>query len=148
MCDKAECEPESKEEPKAEMEKCGEMSKSEPKASEADLKKSEETAALLKNEIESIKKENEELKKSVDGLVSAINSYVTKAPARKAITDIEFVKKSEEVVSEKSMTKSEITKILGEKTKNPTLSKADRDAINDFYMNNAGLEKIKHLLNQ
>jgi hypothetical protein len=134
------------------MAKCGEMTqmkKSEESSKEEVAKKSSEESALLKSELESIKKENEELKKNIEGLVAAINTYVTKkqAPARKAITDIEFVKKSEEA-QEKKLTKSEIDAILTKKAQDPKTSRQDREAINSFYLNNAGVEKIAHLLKQ
>lgn len=118
------------EDKKEDMEKCGEMK------------------PIAKSEIESLKKDNEELKKNIEGLVSAIHTFVTKkAPARKAITEIEYVKKSEAVKAEKTLSKSEITGILSKKAQDPNLSKADRDAINAFYMNGAGLDSVKHLLN-
>ena len=133
------------------MGKCGEMTemgKSEEKSVETTQEPKVED--LLKSELEAIKKENEDLKKNVEGLVSAINDYVTKkpAPARKAITDIEFVKKSEEEVKEKPLTKSEISNILAKKAQDPKLSPQDRAAINSFYLTNAGVEKIAHLLKQ
>jgi hypothetical protein len=95
------------------MQKCGDMqvAKSEEtqeeslaksEAEEA-IKKAEQDAVLVKSELEAKTKElenkNQEvetLKKSVEELVSAIGSYVTKkGPTRKAITSIEYVKKSE-----------------------------------------------------
>jgi hypothetical protein len=145
---------------KAAIEKCGEMSqmaKSEEKSVEVEKEEVEvktetnsEDTTLLKSEIETIKKENEELKKNIEGLVAAMNVYVAKkAPARKAITEIEFVKKSEEGNSEeKPLSKSEIDKILAKKVVDPSLSRTDREAINSFYLTNAGVEKIKHLLKQ
>jgi hypothetical protein len=118
-----------KKEEKEDMEKCGEMK------------------PVAKSELESIKKDNEELKKNLEGLVSAIHTFVTrKAPARKAITEIEYVKKSEAGSAEKTLSKSEINGILSKKAQDPTLSKMDRDAINAFYMNGASLETVKHLL--
>lgn len=136
------------------MAKCGDMTqmaKSETTSTVTDVKiegtkaASEET--LLKSELDSAKKENEDLKKNIEGLVSALNSYVTKkAPARKAITDIEFVKKSEETPEEKPLTKSEIGSILAKKAQDPKLSTKDREAINEFYLTNAGVDKVKHLL--
>jgi hypothetical protein len=132
------------------MEKCGEMSVQKSEKVEAEPLKSEskpEESSLLKSEIETLKKENEDLKKSVDGLIASMNTFFSKkqAPARKAITDVEFVKKSEET-SEKPLTKSEVDQILKKKVTDPKLSPADRQAINSFYLNNAGLERIKHLL--
>jgi hypothetical protein len=140
------------------MAKCGEMTqmaKSEESSQKqpevkAEEQKSSEESTLLKSELESIKKENEELKKNIEGLVAAINTYVTKkqAPARKAITDIEFVKKSEEGSQERQLTKSEIDSILAKKAQDPKTSAQDRAAINSFYLTNAGVDKIAHLLKQ
>jgi len=132
---------------KSAIEKCGEMSQM-AKSEEAQEIFSEKTV-LLKSEIESVKKENEELKKNIEGLVAAMNTFVTKrAPARKAITEIEFVKKSEDGNEEKPLSKAEIDQILAKKVVDPSLTRADREAINSFYLTNAGVEKIKHLLKQ
>jgi len=139
------------------MAKCGEMTqmgKSEEASQKAESKSSStsssEESLLIKTELEAIKKENEELKKSIEGLVAAINTFVTKkqAPARKAITNIEFVKKSEEESQEKPLTKSEIYAILAKKAKDPSTSPQDRAAINEFYLTNGSVEKIAHLLKQ
>jgi hypothetical protein len=159
---------------KSAIEKCGEVSitkseqpKEEPlntKSNDSEvLKKAEDAekaAALAKSELEAkakeletTKEENEKLKKHVEELVSAVNGYFTKkGPTRKAITSIETVKKSEvedKKPSEKSLTKSEITKILNEKASDPSLSKADREAINKYYFNGGkNVEVVKHLLTQ
>jgi len=119
---------EKEEDKKEEMEKCGDV-----------MAKSESS------NVELLKKENEDLKKNLEGLVSAMTTFVAKAPARKAITDVSLIKKSE-VESTKNLSKSEITKILTKKAQDPSLSKTDRDAINAFYFNQAGLDAIKHLL--
>lgn len=143
------------------MAKCGDMTKPEASVmnkSEEETKSetqskpaviSKEETDLLKNELENTKKENEELKKNVEGLVSAMNTFVTKrAPVRKAFTNIDIVKKSEEGTEEKPLSKSEITKILTKKASDPSLSSADRTAINEFYLTNGSLEKIQHLIKQ
>jgi hypothetical protein len=137
------------------MAKCGEMTqmkKSEEASKEVKDKSSSTSSeeSLLKSELEAIKKENEELKKNIEGLVSAINTFVNKkqAPARKAITDIRFVKKSEEEGQEKPLTKSEIHAILAKKARDPKTSSQDRAAINEFYLTNGSVEKIAHLLKQ
>jgi hypothetical protein len=135
------------------MAKCGEMTqmgKSEEASQKAESKSSSSEQSLLKSELEAIKKENEDLKKNIEGLVAAINTFVTKkqAPARKAITNIEFVKKSEEGSQEKPLTKSEINMILAKKARDPKTSPQDRAAINEFYLTNGSVEKIAHLLKQ
>lgn len=137
------------------MAKCGDQTKMDMAKSEETVKATPESkpvveeTTLLKSELETKNKEIADLKKSVEGLVSAINTYVTKkAPARKAITDIEFVAKSEEKVEEKPLAKSEIIKILNKKASTPNLSSSDRAAINDYCLNNGSMEKIQHLIKQ
>jgi hypothetical protein len=135
------------------MEKCGDMSvmKSEKSENAEPLKKAEE-AALFKSELEAKTKENEELKKHMEELVSAMNNFFAKkGPTRKAITSIEYVKKSEIENAKpepKNLTKSEVTAILNKKAADPTLSKADREAINNYYLKGGNLETVKHLLAQ
>lgn len=151
------------------MNKCGEMevAKSEKRNKEDSLKKSEdanslkkadESAALIKSELdaktkelEGIKEENEKLKKNLEEVVSAMNGFFAKkGPTRKAVTSIEYVKKSEseDKAPQKSLTKSEITAILNKKAADPSLSKADREAINKYYLKGESLEVVKHLLTQ
>lgn len=155
------------------MQKCGEMqvAKSEEQPKEAIkeeklekseenevIKKAQEEATLAKSELETkskelegAKKENEDLKKNVEELVAALNDFMTKkGPTRKAITSIEYVKKSEveDKKAEKELTKSEITAILTRKAADPSLSKTDREAINKYYLKGASLEVVKHLLTQ
>lgn len=134
-----------------EMTKPAEMTKSEKQVEvQAPTESKPEESTLLKSEIDRVNKENEELKKNLEGIVSALTTYVTKkpAPTRKAVTDIEFVKKSEEGSEQKSLSKSEITSILKKKASDPTLSSSDREAINQFYSTNGSLEKIQHLIKQ
>lgn len=159
---------------KSAIEKCGDMkvAKSEGQAKEELLTKSEDTeslkkaeeaekaAALAKSELEAktkelegIKGENEKLKKNFEEVVTALNGFLTKkGPQRKAITSIEYVKKSEieDKKSEpKNLTKSEITAILTKKASDPTLSKTDREAINKYYAKGqSNPEVVKHLLTQ
>lgn len=131
---------EDKKDDEKDIEKCGESMKMSEKNPSEDL---------LKSEVELLKKELEAQKKNFDGVLAAMTTFVSKksAPARKAITEIEYVKKSETPKeSEKNLTKSEITAILNKKAQDGSLSKSDREAINAFYMNGASLEKVKHLL--
>lgn len=136
------------------MEKCGDMSvmKSEKSENAEPLKKAEEAIVLVKSELEAKVKENEELKKNMEELVSAMNSFFAKkGPTRKAVTSIEYVKKSEVENAKpepKNLTKSEVTAILNKKAADPTLSKADREAINNYYLKGGSLETVKHLLTQ
>jgi len=106
------------------------------------------------NEADSLKKENEELKKNLDTvteIVKKLNQKSFSKPQRKAVTDIAYIGKteSEDFVQSKDvskMTKSEIAKTLSEKIKSGALSKSERQAIDNYYLNNATLETIKNLL--
>jgi len=83
-----------------------------------------------------------------------LKGFVSKeAPSQKAITKIEFVKKSEEdtVIKKKEgnvddLSKKEVTKILSEKAKSPDMKKSDRDAINNYYFETQNIDSIRHLL--
>ncbi len=127
------------------MAKCGQITSGEAPMAKSEVIKEE---SLLKSENESLKEENSNLKKSVEDLVAAMNKFVSgKAPERKAITEIGFVKKSEESNPTKQLTKSEIDMILTKKTQDASLSKSDRDAINNYYaQGKRSVEVIKHLL--
>lgn len=135
-----------------------EMQKSEEtEQSEEKLEKSTEEAELLKSEVSDLKKENEELKKSFESLTSALTKFVKKgssAPKQKAITRIEYIAKSEDEKMEKSEEKEDVTKLskseisnrLSQKIREGKLEKTDREKIDEYYLDNANLETIKHLL--
>lgn len=140
------------------MAKCGEMKQMDKSEKETVVKipaletkvevKSEDNT-LIKSQLETLSKENVELKKNVESLVDAMTKFVNtkKAPARKAITEIGFLNKSEEEkTEEKALSKGEITTILSRKAQEPTLSKSDREAIDKYYLGNAGQEIVRHLL--
>jgi len=122
-----------KEDKEEEIEKCGDMS----------VKKSEK----------SLVQENEELKKNLDTLNDLVSKLFSskKAPAQKAITAASFIAKSEEIETETveiaEMSKSEITAKL-KALDFQSLSKSDRNAINNFYLKNESVEKIKHLISK
>lgn len=122
------------EDKKEEMEKCGDMSAA---------KKSEK----------SLVEENEELKKSIETLNDLVSKLFSakKAPTQKAITATNFIAKSEELetetVSIAEMSKGEVTAKL-KALDFQSLSKSDRDAINNFYLQNGSVEKIKHLISK
>lgn len=128
-------------------EKSEEMAKSENSQKETDM---------IKAEISTVKAENEELKKSVETMTELLNKLFNsgkKAPAQKAITEIGYIAKSEESetavkgLDVSKMSKSEITNKL-KSVNYAELSKSDRDCINDFYLNNGSVEKIKHLIKE
>lgn len=134
----------------------GQMEKSEKvvvKKEESDLMKSANEA--LKTQLEKAEKDNEELKKSFSDLIKKLNGFVGKsAPKQKAITKIEYVAKSEDVVENKKedevdvtkLTKSEISTRLNEKIRNGVIKKSERELINAFYLEGKSIETIKHLL--
>lgn len=114
---------------------------------------------LLKSEIESVKQENSELKKSLEKLTSALTKFVKKgekAPKQKAITKIEYVKKSEDDESLQGegkkediakLSKSDIAKRLSEKIRSGSLEKSEREKITQYYDNGqTNIDSIKHLL--
>jgi hypothetical protein len=111
-----------------------------------------EEIQMVKSENENLKEENEELKKSLENIEGLINKMFNtkKAPSQKAITATNYIAKSEEEdnqVDFSKMTKSEITS----KLKNldySSLEKSDREAINEYCLNNASVNKIKHLIKE
>ena len=121
-----------------------------------DLNKSETvTNDLHKSEIASKDEEIGELKKSLEQLTSAMSKFVkARAPQRKAVTNIEYIAKSEEDVNKSEpakedvskLSKSEISKRLSAKIRSGELKKSDRDQITSFYDNTIQFDAIKHLL--
>jgi len=119
------------------------------------IAKSEETEteedSLVKSENEELKKSNEELKKSYEELNALVSKMFTakKVPAQKAITNVNYIAKSEETNTEEvdltKMSKNEITTMI-KSIDQESLTKSDRNAINDFYLKNASVETIKHLI--
>ena len=106
----------------------------------------EEEVEMLKSENEELKKNYEELKSMVDQLFN-----VKKAPAQKAVTNVNYIAKSEESNSEEidfsEMSKNEITAKL--KTIDYSgLKKSDREAINNYYLDNGSVDSIKHLIRE
>ena len=161
----------------------GSMSKSEAKAhysaikktlfgeseeSEEVIAKSEEESTeevIAKSEMDDIKGDlkkseeaNAELKKNIETLTGIVSKIVKRAPARKAVTQvngIEYIKKSEEKVVEKDenkvdvekLSKKEINNILSSKIRNGEITKnEDKENINKFCYGQINLEKIKYLL--
>lgn len=117
---------------------------------------SKEETALLKSELEAKDKEIAELKKSFEGLTAALTKFVkgSKAPKQKAITQIEYIQKSEEESkveeNKEDVTKlpsSEVSKRLNEKIRSGKLEKAEREKINEYYLTGSqNIESIRHLL--
>lgn len=106
-------------------------------------------ADLLKSEIDKVKAENSDLKKNLENVASLWKQFVDKnmpAPTQKAITSVDVIAKSEGSGEVTPMTKAEVTAVLLRKSQDPTLAKSDRELINAFYLNSAGIETISHLL--
>ena len=119
------------------------IAKSEMDSMKGDLKKSEEA--------------NVELKKNIETLTSIVSKIVKRAPARKAVTQvngIEYIKKTEETVVEdknavdfSKMSKKEVNSLLTAKLRSGEITKSeDRENINKFCYGQIDLEKIKYLL--
>jgi hypothetical protein len=114
------------------------------------LNKSEisiDEVSLLKSELEAVKAKSVEEKKNLE---AALQNFLTKfvektAPAGKAITSLDIIAKTENVGGEKTLSKSEINERLLAKSKDLTLSKNDREAINSYYFTK-DIQKVSHLL--
>lgn len=122
------------------------------KNEEEDEEKDEEIK-MAKSEIENLKSENEELKKNIDSMNDLLNKLFNskKAPAQKAVTATSYIAKSEEQEVEQfnvsSLSKGEIVSKL-KVLDYSSLSKSDRDNINEYCLNNASVDKIKHLIKE
>jgi hypothetical protein len=122
---------------------------------EQSMEKSEEVEAKKDNdEVEMLKSENEELKKSYEQLNELVSKLFNtkKAPAQKAVTNVNYIAKSEETeVEEKedfsNMSKSEVTAKL-KAIDYSELKKSDREAINNYYLDNGSVDSIKHLIRE
>ena len=139
------------------------MNKSEDLDAEEKTEKESKEETLLKAEVETVKtdlesskKENEELKKSLETLTSIISKVVKTAPKRKAITqisDVQYVKKSEDTSGEESevdysnSSKSDINKLLVSKIRKGEINKSeDRENINQYCVGKLEFDDIKYLL--
>jgi hypothetical protein len=130
----------------------GEEEASIAKSEETEIETEDESEDLVKSENDQLKVENEELKKNYGQMNDLINQlFKKKAPEQKAITSTNFIAKSEETQNEdidlSSLSKSEITNKLG-KIDYSTLEKSDREAINEYCLNNGSVNKIKHLIKE
>ena len=135
----------------------GEVSEESMTKSEVETEvETEKEETIAKSEYEALQEKNEELQKSLEGLTSALNKFLkgNKAPKQKAITKIQYMKKSEETdensekeIDYSKMSKSEISKILSSKIRSGEVKKnEDKEAINAFYLEDKPIETIKHLL--
>jgi len=120
--------------------------------SESEEEEETEEIQMVKSENSNLKEENEELKKSLENIENLINKMFNtkKAPSQKAITATNYIAKSEEEdnqVDFSKMTKGEITSKL-KSIDYSSLEKSDREAINEYCLNNGSVEKIKHLIKE
>jgi len=124
------------------------MNKTE-KSVEVQVEATEETD-LLKSEIEALKAANEELKKNQESIVAALTKKfapkVTTAPKQKAITELGALNKSETKDTTSGLSDAQVRKALGEKAKDPSLKKSDRDLINAYCYNKVDVSAVKHLI--
>lgn len=103
--------------------------------------------ALIKSEFEAFKAKSADEKKTLE---TALSNFLTKfvektAPAGKAIMSLDIIAKSADVSNEKPLTKSEIDGKLLAKSKELSLAKSDREAINSYYFSK-NIETVRHLL--
>ena len=87
----------------------------------------------------------QELKAQVEVLTKAL-TMMAEQPVRRAVTGVSFVAKPEEKPEAKTLSKSEITTKLAEKTADPKLAKSDRELVNGFYDGRVSVAEITHLL--
>lgn len=96
-------------------------------------------------EIEDLKKKNEELEKSLSRLALVMETVFK--PERKAVTDIAFIKKSEaDNAEDKHLSKEEIRKLANEKCRDRTLSKSDREALNDYLLYGGSSDQVMKII--
>lgn len=105
-----------------------------------------EEVSLLKSELEAAKTKNAENEKNLEAVTAILKKFAEKAaPAGKAITEIGLIAKTESAGQEKPLSKSEIHEKLLAKSRDMSLSKDDRAAINSYYFTK-NIEKVSHLL--
>jgi hypothetical protein len=101
---------------------------------------------LVKSELAAEKAKSDELKKNFDIVAQILSKLVKKgAPQAKAVTSVETLAKSE-TTHMTNLSQVQITEALTRKAKDPSLSKADRDAINAYYLSGTSITTINHLL--
>lgn len=126
---------------------------------EESFQKSEETEEEEEIETSMVKSEREAYEGKIEGLEKNLDTvnellsklFAKKAPTGKAITATNFIAKSEETEVEKEdfskLSKGEITSRL-QKVDYATLNKSERESINDYYLENGSVDKIKHLITE
>ena len=120
---------------------------------QVEMKKSEVIETVSKSEFETLKQSNEDLKKNLESVTSLLKKAFSKpevkaAPEQKAITEIQYLKKSEDEVKGtdvSKLSKSEINSKLTAQIKSGKLQKSDSDAIRSYF-DKGTIDSIKHLL--
>jgi hypothetical protein len=97
-------------------------------------------------ELAQLRKANEDLNLKLERLIGITQEIVEK-PVRKAVTGLDYSPKPTQGQAAPLPTSpKEITRRLTEKVQDPSLSKSDRQLINDFYDRRIDVSKIEHLL--
>ena len=110
--------------------------------------KENDEVTLLKAELDAVKAANSELKKNFEGVIEALKARFVKKPAapkQKAITELGVLAKTEGK-EDAELSREQVIKKLGEKAKDPSLKKSDRDLINAYCYNKVNVTAIKHLI--
>lgn len=98
-------------------------------------------------ELDDLKKQLAEQDKAVNSLAEVLDKVLAQ-PMRKSIkgiSELAFIPKSDDK-PEVKFSKKEITEKLTEKSRTATLSKKDRELINEYCYGNVNVEQIVHLL--
>jgi hypothetical protein len=123
---------------------------------EETVQKSEEVeeVSMAKSEKNAYESQIEGLQKNLDQYNELLTKIFNKkkAPSQKAITSTNYIAKSEETEQESgidfsNMSKSEVTSKLNS-LDYAGLEKSDREAINEYCLNNASVDKVKHLIKE
>lgn len=128
----------------------GKVSEEQAESVQKSESKENEEIELIKSENEKVKTENETLKKNAEAYEKVIEVLKRKvsAPIQKAVTGLDYIKKSDTEAKEgeeKSLSKSEIDSKLSQVIKSD-ISSSDREKINQYYLGKGMFETIKHLV--
>lgn len=118
-----------------------------PMAPAAKSEKAQKIAELAKAEKdnENLKKENEEMKKSLEIATRAIELALR--PIRKSaatMADVQIIDKG--IAEKKDLSDKEIKSELDKKVSDSSLTKSDRDAINDYFFTGSGKERMLEII--
>ncbi len=89
------------------------------------------------------------LEKTLEGVTSLLEAILTK-PVQKSVTSMaEYIAKSEsDKPAARRLSRTELMKAATEKSKQPDLTKSDRDVINRFVLSGEGLAELEKLLKE